>query len=237
MSLSRGGRPAGRAVWARLAVLVVLLTMAAAVAGLVGLPDPTQIRADIAAAGSAAPVLFVLVYAVATLAPLPKNVLAVVAGLLFGLVVGVMVVLLAAMLGALAAFGLGRLLGRGAVERITGTRVARVDALLRRRGVLAVVAVRLVPVLPFTAINYAAGLTAVRTRDYVVGTALGMIPGTVSYTALGAYGTSPGSWPFILAVVGLVILTVGGGTVGRRHRRRRAEASRRSADPVARFMR
>ncbi len=193
-------------------------------AGIVGLPDRAQLRADIEAAGPVAPALFVLVYAVATLAPLPKNVFAVVAGLLFGLVVGVIVVLVAAMLGALAAFGLGRLLGRGAVERFIGTRAARVDALLHRRGLLAVVAVRLVPVLPFTAINYAAGLTAVRTRDYVIGTALGMIPGTISYTALGAYGTSPASWPFILAVLGLVTLSAGGAVVPRGYRRRRAEA-------------
>lgn len=80
MSPSADERPAGRAVWARLAVLVVLLAAAAAVAGVVGLPDPAQLRADIAAAGPVAPALFVLVYAVATLAPLPKNVFAVVAG-------------------------------------------------------------------------------------------------------------------------------------------------------------
>ncbi len=47
---------------------------------------------------------------------------------------------------------------------------------------------RLVPVLPFTAINYAAGLTSVRTRDYTIGTAVGIVPGTVSIVALGTFG-------------------------------------------------
>ncbi len=219
-SSRRGDEPADRLVWVRLAVLVIILAGAAAVVALVGPPDPTQLRADIAAAGPAAPALFVVIFAVATLAPLPKNVLAVVAGFLFGLIVGVGIVLLAALLGALTAFGLGRVLGRDAVERIPGIRVARVDALLRRRGLLAVLAVRLVPVLPFTAINYAAGLTAVRTRDYVIGTALGIIPGTVAYVALGTYGTSPGSWPFILAVLALVALTASGAAAARHCRRR-----------------
>lgn len=191
-------RPEGRGVWIRLIALIVVLAAAALVAAVVGLPDPARLRADIEAVGPIAPALFVLVYAIATLVPLPKSVFAVLAGLMFGLVVGVVVVLGAAMIGALAAFGLGRLLGRDAVERITGTRVARVDDLLRRRGMLAVLGVRLVPVLPFTAINYAAGLTAVRTRDYVVGTALGMIPGTISFTALGVYGSArlpgPSCW-------------------------------------------
>jgi uncharacterized membrane protein YdjX (TVP38/TMEM64 family) len=220
-------RPVARTVWVRLVALAVLVAAGAVVAVVVGLPDPEQLRADIAAAGPVAPVLFVLVYAVATLAPLPKNVFAALAGLLFGVVGGVVVVLLAALIGAVAAFWLGRLLGRDAVERFTGARVARVDALLRRRGLLAVLGVRLVPVLPFTAINYAAGLTAVRTRDYLVGTALGIIPGTVAYVALGAYGTTPGSWPFVVAVLVLVALSAGGAALARRsHRyRRRAGAA------------
>lgn len=209
-------------VWVRLGLLGAFLAAAVAVAALVGLPDPARLRAGIAATGPAAPALFVLLYALVTLAPLPKNVLGVLAGVLFGLVTGIVVVMCAAMLGALAAFGLGRMLGREAVERITGTRVARVDALLRRRGLLAVLGVRLVPVLPFTPINYAAGLTAVRPRDYVIGTALGMIPGTVAYVALGAYGTSPGSWPFAIAVLGLVALTAAGAAAARRYRRRHA---------------
>lgn len=215
-------RSVGRAVWVRLAVLAVVVAAAVVVALVVGLPDVESLRAGIAAAGPAAPVLFVLLYAVATLAPLPKNVLSTVAGVLFGLVPGVALVLLAALLGAAGAFGLGRLLGRGAVERFTGARVARVDELLRRRGLLAVIGVRLVPVVPFTAVNYAAGLTAVRIRDYALGTALGIIPGTIAFVALGAYGSSPGSWPFVVAVVALVGLSTGGAVVARRSRRRSA---------------
>jgi len=130
-----------------------------------------------------------------TLLPLPKNVFAAVGGVLFGLVLGIVVVLLAALLGAAAAFGLSRALGREAVERLTAERVARLDALLSRHGIPAIIAVRLVPVLPFTAINYAAGLTSVRTRDYALGTAVGIVPGTVSFVAVGTFGTTPGSWP------------------------------------------
>lgn len=88
------------------------------------------------------------------------------------------------------------------------------DALLRRRGLLAVIGVRLIPVLPFTAINYAAGLTAVGTRDYVMGTAVGIVPGTVAWVALGSYGTEPASWPFAAAVAALVLLSAGGAAPG-----------------------
>jgi uncharacterized membrane protein YdjX (TVP38/TMEM64 family) len=208
-------RGPGGAASARLGVFVLLLGAAAVAAATVGVPDLDQLRTDVADAG---PVWFALVYAVATLAPLPKNMLSVAAGLVFGLVAGVVLVLVAAVLGATVAFGLGRVLGREAVERFTGARVARIDAAVRRRGLIAVIGLRLVPVLPFTAINYAAGLTAVRVRDYLLGTAVGIVPGTVAYVALGAYGSTPGEWPFIVAVVLLVALSAGGAVLVRRRR-------------------
>ncbi len=78
---------------------------------------------------------------------------------------------------------------------------------------------RLVPILPFTVINYSAGLTAVRTRDYAIGTAVGIVPGTVSFVALGAFGTDPGSWPFLIPATVLIALTGGGLLVARKSRR------------------
>lgn len=134
---------------------------------------------------------------------------------------------------------LGRALGRDAVERFTGARVAAIDDLLARRGLLAVLGVRLVPVVPFTAINYVAGLTAVRRRDYALGTALGIIPGTVAYVALGAFGLELG-WPAwvalgVLGALALVLWLVSravDGLDGALARRRRA-AGRTSGDSQA----
>ena len=120
-------RPSGRVAWMRLIVLVTLLVVAGVVAAAVGPPDAQQIRAYVDRAGPAAPAMFVLIYALVTLFPLPKNVFAALAGVLFGLLLGVVVVLFAALLGAAAAFVLSRVLGRAAVERITGARVARVE--------------------------------------------------------------------------------------------------------------
>lgn len=209
-----------------MSLYLALLVTAVLVAVFVGLPDVGRLRDDIGATGPMAPVLFVLVFAALTLAPLPKNVLATAAGLLFGLVMGIAIVLVGAMLGAMTAFILGRMLGRDAVERVTGVTVARIDTFLRHNGLLTIIVARLAPVVPFTAINYAAGLTAVSTRDYVVGTMIGIIPGTIAYVALGTYGTSPGSWPFIAAVIALVALTLLGVALTRRaHRRRPIQVS------------
>jgi uncharacterized membrane protein YdjX (TVP38/TMEM64 family) len=214
--------PAGRDVryvWIRAALFVGFVAVATGLAVTVGIRDAAALKAAVSAAGPVAPAAFVVVYAAVTLAPVPKNVMSVLAGVLFGFAAGVASVLLAATLGALVAFWLGRRLGRDAVRRLTGARLSQVEALLSRRGVRSVLAVRLVPVLPFTAINYAAGLTSVRLRDYTVGTIMGLIPGTTVYVAVGAYGISPGSWPGLVSLAGLVVLTVAGVVLARRSRR------------------
>lgn len=204
--------------WWRLGAFAVLIAAAVVVAATVDLPSAHQVRGRIESYGAAGPLVFIAAYAVITLAPVPKNVLSAAAGLVFGLLSGALLVWVAAMLGALMAFGLGRLLGRDAVERLTSTHVERVDELIGRRGLVAVLAVRLVPVVPFTAINYSAGLTAIRVWPYTLGTALGIVPGTVAYVALGTYGSTPGSWPFVLAATALVLLTTGGMVAVRRRR-------------------
>ena len=92
------------------------------------------------------------------------------------------------------------------------------------------------PLFPFMAVNYAAGLSAVRQRDYLLGTAVGIVPATVGYTALGAYGTSPLSWPFAAAVLAVAVLTLGAGYAARRLRNRsgvRGDPQELSGDAAA----
>jgi uncharacterized membrane protein YdjX (TVP38/TMEM64 family) len=204
--------------WVRPAVLVALVAVAVVVALTVGVPPVEEIRRRVAGAGPAAPVLYALLYAGLTLTPVPVSVVTIAGGVLFGVAVGLPAVLAGALVGAVAGFAVSRYLGRGTAARIGGQRLARLDALLRRRGVVAVIAVRLVPLLPFTTLNVACGLTAVRLRDYVVGTAVGVLPGATAFVTIGAYGADPGSAPFLLAVGGLAVLAVGGLVVARRRR-------------------
>ncbi|MBG6218931.1 putative membrane protein YdjX (TVP38/TMEM64 family) [Arthrobacter sp. CAN_A6] len=194
-----------------MAATVVVLT--------VPIPDVEELRALVEQAGWWGPVGFVAGYAALTLAPVPKNVLSIAAGVLFGFGPGLVIVYCAALLGASVAFWLGRALGRDAVEKFTGTRVEKVDAVLSKRGFPAVVGVRLVPVLPFTAINYSAGLTALGWWPYFLGTMLGILPGTVSFLALGAFGLEFG-WPAQVATAALGVLTLAGLIVAMRSRRR-----------------
>lgn len=207
-----------RTVLAKGIVLLVFVAVAVAVGLLVPLPAIDDVRQAVAELGWAGGAVFALLYAAITLTPAPKNVLSVAAGLVFGFGWALVLVYVGAVLGAAAAFGLGRWLGRDAVERYTGTRVARLDELVSRRGFTTVLGMRLIPIIPFTAINYGAGLTAVRRRDYALGTALGIIPGTLAYVALGAFGLEFG-WPAWVAIGVLGALMITGAIWAERRRR------------------
>ncbi|MCZ2402527.1 TVP38/TMEM64 family protein [Paenarthrobacter sp. Z7-10] len=216
--MTGGSGLSGRQLIFRVAILLVVVAAVTVIALVFPLPSVTEIRGRFGTSGWWGPVAFILSYAILTLAPVPKSVLSVAAGLVFGLAGGLAIVFSAAILGAAAAFWLGRWLGREAVEKFTGARVEKVDRLLRRRGLVAVIGVRLVPVLPFTAINYAAGLTSIRWWPYFLGTAIGILPGTVSFVTLGAFGLQPG-WELDVALGTLGVLTLAGVVVAVQRRR------------------
>lgn len=226
MEPNRTDAPAGGAMRRPLLRLVLLGVFVAVVAtvGFVFVPhDVEQIRAWSTQVGWTGVVLFTLLYAALTLSPAPKNVLGIAAGLVWGFPVAFAMVYVGALLGAAASFLIGRALGREAVERFTGARVARLDAALGRRGLLVVLSARLIPVIPFTLINYGAGLTSVRRRDYAIGTAVGILPGSAAYVALGAFGweLGPGFWTALAAIGVLVIGGLVAGAIVRRRRDQR----------------
>jgi uncharacterized membrane protein YdjX (TVP38/TMEM64 family) len=165
---------------------VVLLVAGGAVAVLVDVPDVSTLRGWLAARGASGWAALLVGLALATLAPVPRTALSMLAGVLAGFWGGLALALGSGVLGALAGFGLARWLGRETVTRLAGPRLARADALLARRGTLAVLTGRLIPVTPFTLVSYAGGLSGIGLRSYLVGSAVGLVPGTVLHVTIGA---------------------------------------------------
>lgn len=204
--------------WWRPVVLVVLVVTAAVVTLSAGVPTVEELRIWVAAAGWAAPVAYAALYAGLSLTPTPASVLSIGAGALFGFGLGIPVVLVGAIGGAVAGFLLTRHLGRGAVEQIGSERLARLDAMLGRNGLVTMIGIRLAPIIPFAVLNMGCGLTGLRTRDYVLGTAIGMSPGIIAFAAIGAFGADPTGLPFLLSLGGLALLFVASAVVARRRR-------------------
>ncbi len=168
-----------------------------------------HVRETVAAAGAWAPVLFVLLQCTVTITPLPRTVFTVAAGVLFGAVWGLVLTVLATTLAALAAYGLIRWFGSPFVARHADRRQMRwVRARLDRSGLLAMVSLRLIPMVPFSVLNYAAGLARVRLVPYLVGTVLGVLPGTVAIVVLGDAASGGHVHPALFAV------SVAGGLLG-----------------------
>jgi len=126
----------------------------------------------------------VLVFVVAELLIFPVLVLIFACGIVFGPWLGAVHALTGAIASALIPFAIGRWLGRDTVLRRGGGIARRIDAVLDRRGVIAVFLVRKVPA-PFTLVNVVCGASSVTWRDFVVGTALGMGTGVILITVLG----------------------------------------------------
>ena len=133
--------------------------------------------------GGWAPVVFILVYAVAICLFIPGTILTGLGAAIFGAGWGFVYVWCGAMLGAALAFAISRWLGREWIQSLVGDRFRRFDDAVARNGFATVLYLRLVYV-PFTAMNFGMGLTRVRFWDYMAGTGLGILVGTFVLTFL-----------------------------------------------------
>ena len=145
-----------------------------------------------AAHGEGSALLFLALYVLATVCLVPGLILTLAAGAIFGLARGVALVSAGSVLGASAAFFIGRTFAREwTQQRIAAwPRFRALDGALGERGFWIVLLTRLSPLLPFNLLNYAYGVTAVRARDYVVASWLGMLPATVLYVYAGSAATN-----------------------------------------------
>jgi len=206
-----------RAAILRLATLALVLGALVAVAALSGSFSAQRVRDWVDGYGAIAPIVFIAVSASLTVVLFPGPVLAAASGLLFGTALGTPVSIVAATLGATMAFSLSRWLAHDAVEELAPPRVQRIRAWLGRRGFVAVLYARIAPGLPYTLVNYAAGLTPIRLASFVAATAIGCAPRAFAYTALGGSLDDLTQPEAIIAFALLIVMALAGLLLGRRH--------------------
>jgi uncharacterized membrane protein YdjX (TVP38/TMEM64 family) len=227
-------KPASRFLRPALLVigLVALVLAGRSLAGLV----PAGVE-YVRSLGPLAPIGFVVLYAVATVAFVPGSVLTLAAGAIFGLGWGIVIVMVSAILGESGAFFLARYGIRGLVAKRLGSspRFAGLDEALRAEGRKIVFLLRLSPLIPFNALNYLLGISRVRFVDFLIAS-VGMLPGTALYVYYGkvagdvanlAAGAAPARGPgyYILLGTGLVATIVVTAIITRAARRALAAAT------------
>jgi phospholipase D1/2 len=169
--------------------------------------------ADAFAESPFAPLMVVAAYVIGGLVVLPVTVMIAVTGIVFGPVLGFAYALIGETLSAIFIYYLGRKLGRATVRRVAGKRINELSRRIAKRGLIAVVVVRMLPIAPFTIINLIAGASHIRFRHFVLGTILGMAPGTLILVLfvdrIVAAVRTPGPLTFtLLALIAGVALSV-----------------------------
>jgi uncharacterized membrane protein YdjX (TVP38/TMEM64 family) len=153
------------------------------------------------------PLLYIGIYVVGTVLFFPGVALSLAGWLLFDLFEATLYTWIGATLGATLAFLLARLLGRNFFAQLLAGRLQTLDERLSRNGFFNLLILRLVPLIPFNAINFGAGLTSIRLRDYVLATAIGILPGTFIYQYLfSRVGEANPFDPQLLAALGLFLV-------------------------------
>ena len=165
-------------------VLIILVAAVMVLSYVFGIGEKLGALRDwIQSLGALGPVVFVFIYAGATVAALPGLAITIVAGAIFGSLVGVIVVSIASTLGASLAFLIGRYFARDATAKWLAKRekFKKLDDLTEKHGAIIVAIVRLIPLFPFNLVNYGFGLTKVRFWTYVFWSWLCMLPATILY--------------------------------------------------------
>ena len=169
----------------RVLATVIGITALVAVATWLPLPAPVQLRDWAHSVGPWFPLAFLVAHSVITVAPVPRTAFTLAAGLLFGPALGVLIAVAASTASAVIALLLVRAVGWQLNRLVRHRTVDRVDERMRERGWPAIVSLRLIPVVPFSAINYAAGASGVRLLPFTVSTLAGLLPGTAAVVLLG----------------------------------------------------
>lgn len=211
--------------WSRLSLLVLVLVSAGA-AVLVLEPQRLLTTGIPAAVGTGlAVLLFAAGYGVCTAAFVPRPLLNLAAGALFGSTTGLAAAVAGTVVGAGISFGLGRLLGQEALRPLLrGRWLKAADGQLSRHGFRSMLAVRLFPGVPFAAANYCAAVSRIGWTPFLLATAVGSVPNTAAYALAGSTAASPTS-PVFLASAGFIALSALAASVfaWRRRHRLRAE--------------
>jgi uncharacterized membrane protein YdjX (TVP38/TMEM64 family) len=177
--------------------------------------DPQMVKSQVVQWGAWGPIVYMLLYAVGPSLLVPGAVMTIAGGLAFGTAWGSVYSLVGADVGALVAFAAGRFLGKSFVEQIVGERFQAMLQRIGKHGFQIILYLRMVPVIPYNALNLLAGASPITFSDYFWASMIGMVPGTILFAFLGDALWHPLSPKFFLALL-LIGVSVGCGEIYRR---------------------
>ena len=193
---------------------------------LLGGIDQEQLQTWLQQMGIWAQITYILLYTVGTLLILPSTPFNLTGGAIFGAWWGTLWTTVAAIIAAITAFAFTRTVGRELIASKLAGRWEAIDAEMRLGGLFYMFAIRLLPIIPYGLVNFAAGLTSIRIRDYLIGTILGTVPGVLPFVMMGSglQALSEGNILPLMFAFALTGILVGMATWYRRRRQNPAIA-------------
>ena len=158
----------------------------------VHLPSLDELQQQIDEAGFWGFGIFILLYAVVAATPIPVTIMAVAGGLAFGLVFGTFLSMFGVLAGCFGGYWISRALGRETVMKLLGSHAEAIESRLTNGGFYAVCTLRLMPGFPYWPVNYGSGALGIRSRTFLIATAVSALPGQLSLVAVGAFIGAPG---------------------------------------------
>ena len=164
--------------------------------------DIEKVKEYILSYGIWAPIIsFLLMIFQSVIAPLPAFLITFANAALFGWILGALLSWFSAMIGAILCFYIAKFLGREFVEKLTSkTALESIDKFFEKYGNYTVLIARLLPFVSFDIVSYAAGLTKMKIKDFVIATAIGQLPATIVYSYAGEMLTG-GTKKFIYGIL------------------------------------
>ncbi len=168
--------------------------------------DPTAegLRSYISSFGVFGPIVYMAMFSV-----IPSgSVIAIAGGMAFGMLWGTVYTMIGALIGATVAFYISRFLGRSVVEKLIKGKIQKFDEGIEKGGFILILILRLIPLIPFNVVSCGAGLTKSKYTDYILSTAIGIIPGVLVFTNLGDKALNVRSSEFCLAIGILALMVI-----------------------------
>lgn len=172
-----------------------------------------DIRDYVNSFGVLAPIIYIVLFSTLPIAFFPVPILAFAGGISFGLIEGTIYTMIGALTNSLLMFFLARIVARELVIEYLRKRLPKKWFDLfnnsgRKKGLYIIFIMRLIPLVPYNMINYLAGLTEIKLKDYIIATALGILPGTLIFLNIGDKLIDIKSPEFIISIILLGVLIV-----------------------------
>lgn len=172
--------------------------------------SPRYIKQYISHFGIWAPLVFLILYSIKSfIIFIPAGIFMLAAGLSFGTFLGALILIVGTLLSSTVGFVFARYFGKDYVQKkLQNTKFSNLGGRIAQKGFLIILLLRLVPILPYDAINYICGLSKIRYRDFILATLIGTVPACFLYAYLGENILKPFSKGFYLSVVLVVLISL-----------------------------